>query len=898
MANEFIPIAPSIINKFRTPEEFERGMCDCLDAGNTDLERQIVCDAILHLWSDLHCDDVAATSTIKEWHEYVETFVTSGQKFSCPPPDTCAVVVAHILFSAYTHAKVALNSGLSALKKALKGYNWAARFVAQGLNNNGWTQGLIPKPGAVFFRDSIKSNVYQHVGIVVCLADDGFYTVERNEDNVVPMKYSYSACATTIYKFPQSQNGFGGTGLFGYGMRFLYPPTNTNAEAAPNCLCRDAKFECKTGTELWHSENTYPAGCDKALEEFERTWEYKNSEDYDWHWEHDADSEVCYVCGKEKKIIPPLYKCKTGTELWHSENTYPAGCDKALEEFERTWEYENSEDYDWHWEHDADSEVCYVCGKEKKIITPEEIPPLCKCKSGTKAILKLDVTVAEAEEQYPEFIWESCEDGTSIACDFVVKCECGEGKTPLQVFDGTLEEARATYPQYDIWVTCGRMQVACSEYEKEDCVEKESKCIAENPSYRHAIYTETGWYIYSGDTGFGKYAPNLWLKVINAVTCELEEVECCSCEKNSAKIKDLNKKLDDLIIPKCKDYDAELAELKALILNIKSVDTGGNNYNFEQEFNELKEYIKNIKIDGNTTINNEYFEQEFNELKEYIKNIKIEKSDSDTTFITNEFNNLKKLIEVYNTDNKTNYESFAKTINILQKQIENLTKIADGKYKEGDYLESRKAIIRGGNCNNCKAQGTSQCNNCSLNNNNCDMSELRMILRDFERENNRKLEDLQRSVDRFSYINGFNNSTTSPSNTISYGEVNNANDLQNQINNLLELANNISNNSASKAEGKQDVNVNVNTSASGGNSDSANNSTTENNSENANNIANELGNNISSKNSNSNNNEMQNLTKLINELNERINAIESREYNENTTTYDNSEYDNELCYID
>jgi len=68
-----------------------------------------------------------------------------------------------------------------------------------------------------------------------------------------------------------------------------------------------------------------------------------------------------------------------------------------------------------------------------------------------------------------------------------------------------------------------------------------------NKYYRYAFYTDDGWYVYSGDSGFWKYGAKKWLKLKDAKTCEFVEVKCvgkCGCEGGGCDCQTLQDKLD------------------------------------------------------------------------------------------------------------------------------------------------------------------------------------------------------------------------------------------------------------------------------------------------------------------------------------------------------------------
>jgi hypothetical protein len=117
------------------------------------------------------------------------------------------------------------------------------------------------------------------------------------------------------------------------------------------------------------------------------------------------------------------------------------------------------------------------------------------------------------------------------------------------------------------WSHCGQLAAFCGWEDAEttvanvstvpNCIKK-TDCIENNKNYRYAVFTSDGWYVWSGKNGFGKYKPDMWLKLQDPAKCDFAEIKCnkenCNCE--GCDCKTLQDKLDVLkndlqLVEKC-----------------------------------------------------------------------------------------------------------------------------------------------------------------------------------------------------------------------------------------------------------------------------------------------------------------------------------------------------------
>jgi hypothetical protein len=778
-------------------DSIEQGFCDCIDAGNSDLEKQVVCEALLHLNKTLNC---TKSNTRREWHDVVETFVSSHQPFDCML-DTCALVVANILTNAYRKS----NAKTLELSKALDGYNWAARFVAGGLYYYGWTQGLKPMPGAVFFRDSLSNPNFQHVGIVVCLNMDGtFSTVERSGDDVLMYKYTLSSCATTLYNFTTAKPA-SARNLFGYGMRFLYPPANTNAVTTSDCKCKPPPKEhiCPDGYSLLeYRDDVNACDLDYWLDVYP---------DYDLHLDYDKDERICYICGMEAH--PPFKP--------------------------------------------DESEKPEIPEKPEQPETPEkpeipDIPPKhspCECSENEQVITL----------QAP------------------ANGDCSRYNKMSEYADTIFTNRNG--------VCCG-----CDKIGTELCIE-ETDFSKMHPQYRQAIWTDDGWYVWSG-AGFGEHKAGIWVKISNPSTCEMQAVECpevCECEQNKQDIRALAQRLSDLesgtdtIVGRdtpqnSKDYSIKFDELFTRIDDLKSAiddvagnsgkgstdyreqlvkidkdisellqrdcwksinqppkdddedaDSSGNIDNvkiaykdYDAQFAELRESIasipkhcpdhvcaKSTDESSNTTTNDKDYDARLDELfakieelktangslENTIKNIKLEiRNDAGSTVnIYNELQELKQLIKSIEVKNEY-------SINGGSCSGENQSIILKDYSNDLEVLKQKiDALPKSCNCN-CSGgdSGNSPCNTCSNSTCNCNndviFAELRAMLRDIEKNQITGFSELtHRLSDLESVVGNTNSNSNTNSNANWSNNQNSANaDSSSTASNNTDLKNEIS----------------------------------------------------------------------------------------------------------
>jgi hypothetical protein len=227
----------------------KKDICKCFKNDTTNLEKQIVCEASLHIGKQGKCDNDAF---LKEMDNYIKSHnITDGQGYDCSL-NWCALFVAYNLLQSYKKAGLDTNIIKAVLGNQSNGnvvkkgaYNWAVRYLIENLlKNKVGVQSLVPRVGSIFFRDSYESG--QHTGVVVCV-DEGskFWTIEgnvvvNNVKSVSFVEYDWSEIADSKFdesKFPDRPYNIS----FSKQMRFILMQEQSGNFDNSSCRCDDAE---------------------------------------------------------------------------------------------------------------------------------------------------------------------------------------------------------------------------------------------------------------------------------------------------------------------------------------------------------------------------------------------------------------------------------------------------------------------------------------------------------------------------------------------------------------------------------------------------------------------------------------------------------------------------------
>ena len=219
--------------------ENSKNICDCFQTDTTELEKQIICEASLHMGKKGNCNNEAF---LKEMDAYIKTThkISDGKTFDCSS-SWCALFVAYNLLKSYEKT----NLDLSIIKKTLTGYEWAVRYLVRDLLKNAvGEQSLIPRVGAISFSKSYVSNSNDHIGIVVCIEKESrkFYTIEGNvlnNENVPSVKFvEYDFSEIASQKIDEQNTDFSksASANFGKQIRFIHL-NEQNGKYTGECKC-------------------------------------------------------------------------------------------------------------------------------------------------------------------------------------------------------------------------------------------------------------------------------------------------------------------------------------------------------------------------------------------------------------------------------------------------------------------------------------------------------------------------------------------------------------------------------------------------------------------------------------------------------------------------------------
>ena len=123
----------------------------------------------------------------------------------------------------------------------------------------------------------------------------------------------------------------------------------------------------------------------------------------------------------------------------------------------------------------------------------------------------------------------------------------------------------------------------------EDSCLRVSDFIKMNSHLRFAIYTETGWYIYTGESGFGEWKSNVWLQVVDLSKCNFKVVVCdgeCKCEGGGCDCDTIGARLNRMRLQLESDHQAKY---DALVTLLEKSATQNNDVDLLALINQLKQ---------------------------------------------------------------------------------------------------------------------------------------------------------------------------------------------------------------------------------------------------------------------------------------------------------------------
>ena len=245
-ASAFVSGLMSAFLSDRTILNDAKSICKCFEKDTTDLEKQIICEASLHLNKKGYCSDY---SFLNQMHDAIKSVQSQDGVSQTDWKELCswswcALFVAYVLLNGYK--KASINS--SVLIQAFKSYGWAVRYLVRDLlKNNVGKQSLTPRPGAISFSKSYVSNSNDHIGIVACVDAENkkFYTIEgnvldaENTPSVRFVEYSFSEIASDLIDTSKTDFSTSNTANFGKQIRFIHL-TEKGGTYNEDCKCNDA----------------------------------------------------------------------------------------------------------------------------------------------------------------------------------------------------------------------------------------------------------------------------------------------------------------------------------------------------------------------------------------------------------------------------------------------------------------------------------------------------------------------------------------------------------------------------------------------------------------------------------------------------------------------------------